>query len=445
MVRRIDHIDGARSAHRLPAVAAAFVLCLAPDALGVEWRPMAPGESYRVTTQSTFSGWSAPPGGEDGKKPPRVEFSGSSKIVFRERALKAAGDGRLRFLRLYEASDYVRKTAGGEERAALRPRVKRVLLDPDQAGYVIYSPDDRLQAPELAMIDEHARRPGLEAFLTSGELTPGRTWNAPSAAIMELTGVDEVASGVVVCKVEKVVEIGARRLLQISANGAVTARTGPARARCEIRGGIYVDAATGKFVSLRTIGKQETFGPDDRLAASLDVDYQVLVEPAADDADLSDEAVARLPAAPTPEMLMIAFESPAHGVQFEHPRRWSVQRVDSHQILLASPDGSFVVSTGKNSETPSTSEYFATVEKHLKEQNIQATLARAARESASNAGRIGAFRFEATINGRPSVLDYWVVERKGRGATVAVNAARAAAPELLPEVERIVRTMRFSP
>jgi hypothetical protein len=442
MVRRNDRRGAGRATLQLGAVFAAVV---AGPAFGVEWRPMAPGEAYRVTTQSAFSGWSAPPAGEAGKKNPRVEFTGSSKIVFRERALQAPSGGRLRFFRIYEASEYVRKTGGGEERGGLRPQVKRILLDPDKDGHVIYSPDDRLQFSELAMIDEHVRRPGLEAFLTTGELTPGRTWKAPPAAIIELTGVDEVVSGEVVCKVEKIMEIGSRRLLQISANGAVAARAGPARARCEIRGGLYVEPATGRFVSLRTIGKQETFGPDDQIVASLDVDYQVLVEPLADDPDLSDDAVASLPAAPSPEMLMIAFESAAHGVQFEHARRWSVQRIDPHQILLAAPDGAFVVSTSKESKTPATSEYFETVEKHLKDRNVQATLVRAARESTSEAGRIGAFRFEATLDGRPSVLDYWVVERKGRGATVAVNAARSAAPELLPEVERIVRTMRFSP
>lgn len=402
------------------------------------------GDVYRVTTQSSFSGWNEVPAAVAGKSATKVTISGNSKIVFRERALRdPVGEG-IRLYRVYDSVEYIRKTDKGNEKAGLRPAVRRVLLDPKQGGYLVYSPDVLLQFPELAMIDEHVHLRELETFLPTGELTAGRSWDASTSAIVELTGVDAVESGRVVCVVSGEIEINGRKFVQISANGRVVARSGPARARCDIRGGVYVDPSTGRFVSIRTIGRQETLGADDRVVSSLDVDYQVLVEPLAEDGDFAAADVSKLPSAPTPEMLQLVFDSPSHGVRFEHARHWLVQSVDPGRIVFAGPDVSFVVTAEADGKTPSTSDYFTQVEKFLKEQKIVANLVRPARESTSDAGRIGNFRYEATLKDRPSILDYWIVERKGRGATIAVNAAKSAAPERLGEVESIARRMSFA-
>lgn len=425
------------------SLAALFLVALANVSTAVETLQTKAGDIYRVTTTSSFSGWNQIPPTDPQMEPKRVALSGRSKVVFRERALPSSRNSALRFLRVYETIDSSRKIGDVEEKASLRPAVRRILLDPEPGGYLIYSPDATLQFPELAMIDEHVHLPALEEFLPSGELTPGRTWEAPSAALAELTGVDAIESGQVTCKVEGAVPLGRKEYLQISATGTVMAKAGPMRVRCEIRGGVYVDPASGRLLSLRAIGRQETLGPNDTVTASLDVDYQVLAEPLAADPDLSDEVVSSIPSKPTEQSLLLTFESTSPQVRFDHHRRWILQRVEPGRIFFAGPDVSFVVTVEPEGKTPTADEYLKQVQTHLSEQKLDAKLVRPTRETKSEAGRIGNFRFETVLNNRESILDYWVIERGRLGATIAVNAAKAAPKELLAEVEAVVRGMSF--
>lgn len=421
-----------------------LVLTLNSLADGVETRRTQVGDVNRITSSRSFSGWNQTGPTDPNKDAKRVDFSGQSNVVFRERILPSRMGSALRLFRVYDSVENSRRIDQTEDKASLRRAVRRILLDPEPGGYLLYSPDAKLQFPELAMFDDHFHLPALEEILDPGELTIGKTWNATAIALGEFTGVDSVESGQVKCKVEGVVPLVGKDYLQISAMGAFLGRAGPLRVRCNVRGGMYVDPNSGRLISIRVMGQQETLGEKDDVVASMEVDYQVLVEPITGDVELSDEAVAKLPAQPPEEALLLAFESVAPQVRFDHHRRWLLQRIEPGRLFFAGPEVSFVVTVEPEGKCPSIDEYFRQVQEHLAKEKLEASLARPARETKSEAGRIGHFRFEAALNQRPSILDYWVVERNGRGATIAVNAAKSVAKELLAEVEAIVRHMTFT-
>jgi len=402
-----------------------------------------PGSRYRVTNQSDFSGWGEVPS-PDGKPGERGEFSGRSKVVYRERIVPGKNaDGPPRLLRVYDLIEYDRNIGGNAEKAGLRSDLKRVLLDPVEKGYVIYSPDTKLQYPDLAMLDEHVHLLDLVKFIPSNQLKVGDVWDADPEALAELTGVDRIESGSVRCKVEGTMKIKDRSFLQISGVGSIVGSNGPIKSRNNLRIGLYVDPENGQFSRMRAVGTQETLAPDNRVVGNINVDYQVLVEPLQDDADLNDDAVAKLPAEPTEELLALDFESPFHGVRLQQSRKWILQRVDGNRLYFAGPDISFVVTAEPKGQTPTPKDFRAEVSKFIADQKLEVKESLPLEETKDADASIAHFQLKGSVRSRPSVLDYWIVTRGDRGATIAVNAAESVPKELIDEVAQIVKSITF--
>lgn len=402
-----------------------------------------PGTRYRVTNQSDFTGWGEVPS-PDGKSAQRGEFSGKSKVVYRERIVPGkSSEDPPRLFRLYDLIEYDRNIGGNAEKAGLRSNLKRVLLDPVDKGYVIYSPDTKLQYPDLAMLDEHVHLLDLVKFIPSAELKVGDVWDADPIALAELTGVDQIESGSVRCKVEGTMKIKDRPFLQISGVGSIVGTNGPIKSRNNLRIGLYVDPENGRFSRMRAVGTQETLAPDNRVVGNINVDYQVLVEPLEEDADLNDDAVAKLPTGPTEELLALDFESPFHGVRLQQSRKWILQRVDGSRLYFAGPDISFVVTAEPKGQIPTPKDFQMEVSKFIADQKLEVKESIPLEEKKEGDASLAHFQMKGNIRNRPSILDYWVVSRGDRGATIAMNAAESVPKELIDEVSQIVKNITF--
>jgi hypothetical protein len=411
------------------------------------------GERYRIVNSSRFKGWNevVPPEGAAATKEKaaekdsgRTDFAGSSKVVFRERQLPAAGGMSVaRLFRAYDAVEYARTIGSHQEKARLRQQVRRVLLDPLEKGFVIYSPDGPMRLAELSMLSDHSHLPQLETFLPEKELKVGDTWPAEKSALCELTGLDSIESGAVECKFEGEVTIQDLPYAQISATGSFVGQTGGQRSRCQLRAGIYVDTKTGRFVSMRAMGKQEMLGLDDRVIGDVQVDFQVLVEPAADDPELSDEAVSKLPAEPTGELLRLVFELPERGFRLTHARQWILQRVDQDRFFFAGPNISFVVTLEPDGQVPTLASYLEQVASYMKQQKIEMTQSLPPETKEVAGGSVSHFQYRAKIKDRPSLLDYWIRTSGNRGITVASNASDPPIEGVLADLAGIVAGAEF--
>ncbi|MBY0586843.1 hypothetical protein K2X85_06685 [bacterium] len=417
------------------------------------------GDQYRVVNSSRFKGWAETalpdekpsPAGSKTPPPPkelnRTEFSGSSKVVFRERQLPSAppADGT-RLFRAYDIVEYARNLGEQEEKARLRQQVRRVLLDPMEKGFVIYSPDGPMRLAELSMLADHSHLPLLETFLPEKELKVGDTWPADSKALVELTGLDSVESGSVECKYEGEVTIQDIPYAQISATGSFIGITGGQRSRCNLRAGLYLDAKTNRFVSMRAVGKQETLGPEDKVLGEVQVDFQVLIEPADNDKELNDQVVTKLPTQATPDLLRLVFELPEKGFRLVHGRQWILQRVDGDRFFFAGPNVSFVVTLEPEDKVPTVESYRDQVAHYMKDQKIETKPSQPPETKEIDGLSLSHFQYQAKIKDRPSLLDYWVLSMGNRGLTIASNAADPAPEGVLADLSAMIaRIELFDP
>ena len=96
-------------------------------------------------------------------------------------------------------------------------------------------------------------------------------------------------------------------------------------------------------------------------------------------------------------------------------------------------------------KTPTGKDFLTQVTKHIADQKFEANVTIPLDEKNLGDARISHFQFKGKIRDRPSILDYWVIQRGDRGATVAVNAAETAPKEAVEEMAPIVKSMTFFP
>jgi hypothetical protein len=104
-----------------------------------------------------------------------------------------------------------------------------------------------------------------------------------------------------------------------------------------------------------------------------------------------------------------------------------------------------VVTVESPGKTPTTSEFFDQVQKYAAQEKLSLKLTRPAADTPATDGNIGRFQFAGTVKNRESLLDYFVVTRGNRGATIAANANSEVPRALQDEIIAIVQSIRFFP
>ncbi|MFO0945929.1 MAG: hypothetical protein U1D30_08290 [Planctomycetota bacterium] len=163
----------------------------------------------------------------------------------------------------------------------------------------------------------------------------------------------------------------------------------------------------------------------------------------ANDQEFTPAALAQLPKEPTDELLMLTWSDPELMLSFVFPRAWNVRRTGERDVLLSLGNNSLVLHPEPEGKTPTTVEYADEVNRYLTSNRHPYSTVRPPQEAVSAAGRVGHFQFATTLERNPIVLDYWVVQRGSRGATMAGRVESDQATRLASDIERIVRSLRF--
>lgn len=423
-------------------------------ALPVSWRDcrcaelqplrIKPGDTYRVSTKSTLKGYLELPDPKT-NQPRRIAIDGTARVVYRERALRADAAGQIdRVFRVYDLVDYQRKVDDQQQEAKLRDAVRRVALHRRDGAAVPYSPDGPLQWTEIDLIRTHIYAPLLDGFLGNGPLKEGATWDAGKSAVAELTGLQPLESGVAACSYNGTVEFQGKRLGQIAFTGTVVGRTDEGRSRNTINGAAYIDQATSRLQSLRATGERALIDANDKVVGRLAVDYQHVMTPIAGDADLADDVVAKLPDEPGEAQTALLYEHAGLGARLLHSRRWLLESVRENQITLRHEADTLVIHVEAEGKTPALRQYHTEVLDYLRRAKFVLSQTTKPQEVVSEAGRIGRFRVEGELDRKPIVLDYWVVERGKRGATVAARLRPESVKNLAADVQKIARELEFT-
>lgn len=399
------------------------------------------GDVYRVTVVEELSGSLDLPAAA-GSAARKLSIVGKALLQYRERPFAADSQGRVvRALRLYDRIEYSRRVGNQDQDAQLRPQVRRVVVD---AGNRMgtYSPDGPMLAEEVEFVRTHTLAFVLEGFVEPN-LTSGKKWNANPAAIAELTGLGHMETGALECVFEGEVKEGSRPAARIAFAGSVVGTSAEGRSRNDVRGTLLIDSATGRMFEFRAAGTKVMLDANERPLGKVQVDYRLVVEPIASDPELTDAVVAALP---TPDVRLTSylFDHPGLGVRLLYPRRWRLASVRERELLLQSAGNSLVIHVEAAGSTPATANFARDVTAHLAKQKLDVRLTVPVREASSPHGRIGHFRFEGTVDGQTTVLDYWVVARGSYGATLAARLAPLDAAKTSDEIEAIARSLAFS-
>lgn len=419
---------------------AGFVTAQEPATLTVS--KIKPGDVYRVSTKSALTGYLEVEDANKQKK--RIEVTGNARVVYRERALAADHLGNIdRVIRLYDQVEYARKVGTEEKKGGLRDSVRRVVFIRKGSTEVPYSPDGPLQWPEVEVLGTHEFVALLEGFLPAEPLKQGGSWEASQRSAAELTGLNPIEGGQLTCTYVRTMEHNGASLGQIGFHGTLQGTTPEGRSRDKVNGAIYIDMATKRFSSLRAMGESDLLGKDGSVIGKLNVDYQIIVTPVANDSTLSDEAVRDIPEKPSDRQTDLTYDNPILNVRLRHPRRWFLSAAKERQIRLESGSASLVIYIEKENKSPTTPTFFDEVQTHLGKSQTKTTTVVPIEERSSPGGPLGHFRLEATLDGKPTLLDYWVVVRGGRGATIAARVLKSDFPTFEADLEQIAANLEF--
>ena len=216
----------------------------------------------------------------------------------------ADAEGRIdRVYRVYDAVDFQRKVEDQPQEARLRGAVRHMVLSlprdepigqrPSLDNFP-YSPDGPLQWTEIKLRSDAHLRAAAGWLSRPGSFKERATWEAPRSATAELTGLQPLESGKLVCTYNRDIEFQGKRLAEVEFNGTVVGRTEDGRSRNQISGGAFIELKTRRLQSLRALGQRQMLDQNDKVIGTLSVDYQHVITPIADDPDLADKVVATI-------------------------------------------------------------------------------------------------------------------------------------------------------
>lgn len=403
-------------------------------------------ESYRVELKVRLSGRLAIPQ-EPGKPPQVLPMSGESTVVYDERVLPTDEPQTARTVRAYREVEFARTAGGKDQRAEVRPAVRRMVVIRSERGKKApFSPDGPLTWGEIDVVRTDVFSPALvPGLLPPQPVRPGDRWRLTPAAVVELTDLDPIDSGELVAEFVSVVTISNKRYAKLGVTGSVRGGTEDGTSRQKFDGTGYFDLEAGRLTYLNLKGTRELFGPDGKtVAGRIDGTFVMTRGPAGQTSDISEAALRGVDLRPTATNTELLYDNPDLGLRFHYPRRWRVGVVQGRQVTLDESSGGGVLITAEpSSELPSADKYLAEVRDYLKKQGAAVTEADAPRR-VSDRPRLDRFALEAEVKKERVRLEYAVVSQPEGGATVSARLPWADREELGRDVERVLRTLSIT-
>jgi hypothetical protein len=397
-----------------------------------------PGSEYHVVSQSVIRGELLAPVAKD-KPPERIKIAGKSSIDYVERVLPVdARDADFKSLRVYETIAF-RKTAGDRtDEMTLRPAVRRLVFMKKGLHKVPFSPDGPLLWAEIDLLRTDIVVPALAGLLPERAVAPGDTWKASTAAVAELTDLEKVDTGELVCTFDKLIANGPRTIAQVSFTGTMTGvnEDGPTRQR--LSGKLQFDLTAQRITYLKVEGKHDLLDADGKDAGRITGTFELTRLAATGHPALAEAAVKGLDLNPSPENTKLLYHTPEAGVRFVHPRNWRVVRTTGRQITVDETEGSGLLVTLDTADgVPSAARYLREALKELQERGAK-VLDRSAPERLADG--IDSFTIDAEFGKEKVVMAYFIVRQEKGAATLAARVPDRFRDVRLKELDGLVRS-----
>lgn len=396
-----------------------------------------PGAEYRVVAVSTIAGELLIPSAKD-KPPERVKVTGKSEIDYAEIILAVdPKEADHKSLRVYERIDFKKVTGDRTDETILRPAVRRLVMQKKGHAKVPFSPDGPLIWAEIDALRTDFMVPALAGLLPQNAVRPGDTWKATSAAVTELTDLEKVTSGDIVCTLEAVAVAGPRKIAQVSFAGTLHGINEDGPTRQKLTGKLAVDLGANCITFIKVEGEHYLLDGEKEVG-KITGTYELQRAPTTGTTALADASLKGLELTPTEENTRLLYDSEEMGVRFIHSRNWRVVRSTGRQITVDESTGASLLITVDLPDKPTaTARYLSEALKELKDRGGRVTNRTGPDRLAAGAER---FTLDAEMGKESVTMDYMVIRQEGGGATLAARLPSGQREARMKELERLARS-----
>jgi hypothetical protein len=405
-----------------------------------------PGYQYHVSCRVDLSGSLTLPLEKGQTKPTTLPVTGASAIEYDERVLQRQADGEVnKTIRVYRRIDFRRKVGGRPQLNTIRPGVRRLVVLRRRNVEVPFSPDGPLLWGEIDLVRTDVFTPALAGLLPAGAVRPGARWKAAAPAIQELTDMERINSGSVVCKFEQVNRLGKRRYARIGFAGTVGGTNEDGPNRQQLSGYLFFDLASRHISYLSLRGTNFLLDKKGKPQGKVVGQFTLTRQAPHRCKELRDEALRGVTLEPNADNTRLLYDNADLGVRFLYPRRWHVAGVRGRQVALDDARGNGLLLTLEPAkQTPTAAQFLTESRTWLGRQKARVWKIQPPRRLQNSPHLLDHFAIDAELARQRVALDYYVVRQAKGGATLAARLLPKDAAALRKEVERLARSVRIT-
>lgn len=429
----------------LAAVISAVGMAAAADPAVTLVEPFDDKNVCRVEVKSSISGKIRVPVGE-GKPAKVVDLSGSHHFQYDERPLTSEDPAGKKLVRAYRTFEFSRTIGGQEQKATVRPDVRRmVVLRSDKGKKAPFSPDGPLTFDEIDVVKNDLFCPTLVGgLLPPKAVAVGARWQASEAAVIDLTNLDRVDTGGIDVEFVGVVDSNKKRYAKLTLSGTVRGQNEDGPNRQQLDGTVYFDLEANRLSYLKLNGVHEMLDDKGQATGKIEGSFTLTREASPKADEFTDAALKGVELKPTDDVTLLLYDNPDLGVRFLHPRRWRVGVVQGRQFTLDEPQGGGVLFTVTSpAKTPTAAAFQGEVKDFLAKQKAKLSpLPEPKRWQAKP--MIDRFGIDAELDTRKARMEYAVITTADGGVTMAARLPDKLAAELAPDLDRVLKSLTIT-
>lgn len=411
-----------------------------PVTLAEEFKP---GHTYTVDVRVKLAGKLALPQAK-GKPPQLMALTGESHLRYDERILAPDEEKTLKAVRAYREVAFQRVVGANTQNAGIRPSVRRMVIIKSGPRKAPFSPDGPLSWNEIDVVRTDVFNPAaVPGLLPNVPVRAGQTWKATAEAVAELTDMGQVDEGGLTVELVGVTTVDRKRVARLRVSGTVRGVNEDGPSRQKLEGTAYFDLDDGLLTYLSVRGTHDLLDGSGQTAGTVDGRFvmsrtRVPVPP-----DLSDTSLRGLDLKPGSENTLLLYDNPDLGVRFLHPRGWRVGAVQGKQVTLdhGRANAGILFTLEPATKVPTPEDYLKEVTAFLRKQQAQVGAVRPVERVRGEPVQLDRFAVDATFGTDKVRLEYAVLKQTDGGVTVAARLPAEAADKLLPEVDRVIRSL----
>jgi hypothetical protein len=406
------------------------------------------GTQYHVDTISHGTGILVLPPDKDNPKGKSLSLTAESKISYDERILDDGAKGQpQKTVRINRRVELQRTHEKEKMEITLRDPFRRLVVTRANTIKNAFSLDGPLTYGEVDLIHKDVFTPGLAGLLPTQAVRPGETWKAGAEAVQELTGIDKIEEGSFDCKFEGIFPVAGRNQARVAVTGTVRGVDDDGPCRHQIDGFFYFDMAAQSLGYLTFRGTHFLLDKDGKEAGKFEGSFTLSRQMNARVAELTDAALRGLSLEPTDENTRLLFDNAELGLRFVYARRWRVNGINGPQVMIdevRNTGNGLLLTVVPLKNVPTAAQYQSECEKFIAEQKGKIIGAQKPRQIQAGTMAIENFALEVDMAGQRVILDYYIMRQAEGGATLSARLLAADARALMPEMEKLAKTVVIS-